>query len=624
MAEAVRIAAAHEGLSRVEQHWQEPIAIIGMHGRLPGSRTLVDYWDNLAAGRDCVGPLSASPTLDRAAQRHPGIAEGGFIEDMDAFDAAFFGISSDEARLMDPLQRLALESAWHCIEDAGYRAADLARGQTGVFLATGKSDYEELLYRNDIAPDKELATGVAGAVIANRISFSLGMTGPSLAIDSACSGSLAAVHVAAQAIRAGDCTSALVGAANLILSPTLSRSLDAEGALSPDCRTKSFDAAGNGYARGEGVITLLLKKHVQALADGDNIHGLLIGSAISHGGRANWLTAPNPMAQKQLIATAWRRAGIDPRTLTYIEAHGTGTSLGDPMEFNSIRLAYEELAGRSENTSHRCGIGSAKTNIGHLEAASGLAGVVKVLLAMKHACLPGNPHLRTVNPMCKTHDTPFHFVEATEPWPRLRDSGGTPLPFRAGVSAFGFGGAYGHVVIEEHFHRQNPEANDVAAAVIPILPMSARDGEALKRVAGRLLQHVQHELNSATGDAQQDLQDFLYTFQVGRTPLPVRAAILVRDWHGLAGSLANFVAGREDADVIAEPGTLSPATRNEMEELSFRFAHEWVNLAKVDFASFYSPGQRRRVSAPGYPFSRTRFWFTDPKSSEMRLQATGS
>ena len=322
MVEAARLATVHLGGTQhdqpptpAEQHWREPIAIVGMDGRLPDSPTLSDYWDNLAACRSCVGPVLMVSTLT-STRRQPGIAEGGFIEEMDAFDAAFFGISLDEARLMDPLQRLALESAWHCVEDAGYRAADLARGQTGVFFATGKSDYEELLYRNDVAPDKELATGVASAIVANRISFALGLTGPSLAIDAACSGSLAALHAAAQAIRAGDCTSALVGAANLILSPTLSRSLRAEGALSPDCRTRSFDAAANGYARGEGVVTLLLKKHSQALADGDNIHGLLIGSAISHGGRANWLTAPNPTAQKELMTTAWRRAGIDPRTLT--------------------------------------------------------------------------------------------------------------------------------------------------------------------------------------------------------------------------------------------------------------------------------------------------------------------
>ncbi|MGO4833537.1 beta-ketoacyl synthase N-terminal-like domain-containing protein, partial [Rhizobiaceae sp. 2RAB30] len=492
------------------------------------------------------------------------------------------------------------------MEDAGYRAADLAQGQTGVFLATGKSDYEELLYRNDVTPDAELATGVASAIIANRISFALGLTGPSLAIDAACSGSLAALHMAAQSILAGDCTSALVSAVNLILTPTLSRSLKAEGALSPDCRTRSFDAAGNGYARGEGVVTLLLKKQSGAVADGDHIYGLLVGSAISHGGRANWLTAPNPTAQKRLITTAWQRAGVDPRTVTYIEAHGTGTPLGDPIEFNAIRQAYEELAGRGDSVTHRCSIGSAKANIGHLEAASGLAGVVKVLLAMRHACLPGNPQLRTVNPMCKTQGTPFHFVQRTEPWPRLKQRDGTPMPFRAGVSAFGFGGAYGHVVIEENSpSRSRGTENENIAPVLPILPISARDAEALGRQAQQLLRYARHMLDKDQADEQSGLEDFLYTFQVGRTPLPWRAAILVRDWQGLVASLANFVAGTEDPDVIARPATTGPAIRDEMADLSFRFAREWVSVAKVDFAGLYGTAQRRRVSAPGYPFART-------------------
>jgi acyl transferase domain-containing protein len=288
-------------------------------------------------------------------------------------------------------------------------------------------------------------------------------------------------------------------------------------------------------------------------------------------------------------------------------------------------MAYDELAGRGESVAHRCGIGSAKASIGHLEAASGLAGVVKVLLAMKHACLPGNPQLRTVNPMCKTQGTPFHFVQRTEPWPRLHDRDGAPLPFRAGVSAFGFGGAYGHVVIEESPlpGRQNTDSDGVAP-VLPILPISARDTEALKRQAGQLLLHVQHGLDSAAVGAQPDLEDLLYTFQVGRTPLPVRVAILARDWQGLVASLANFIAGRDDPDVIAGSGTARPVIRDEMEELSFRFAREWVSAAKVDFAGLYGPGQRRRVSAPGYPFARTRYWFTDPKASAMHLQAAGS
>jgi acyl transferase domain-containing protein len=633
--EAVRFAAARlpehgRPLGIAEEHWREPIAIIGMHGRFPGSRTLAQHWENLAACRDCVGPLP-----DDRAGNEAGVAEAGFLGEVDAFDASFFGISADEARLMDPLQRLALESAWHCVEDAGYRAADLARTETGVFFATGKSDYEELLYRNDIVADAALATGVATSIIANRVSFALGLTGPSLAIDSACSGSLAALHTAAQSIRNGDCITALVGAVNLILSPTLSQSLRKEGTLSTDCRTRSFDAAGSGYARGEGAVSLLLKKRSQAEADGDHIHGLLIGSAISHGGRANWLTAPNAVGQKQLIATAWRRAGVDPRTVTYIEAHGTGTPLGDPIEFNAIRGAYDELAkGQDGNEElHRCSIGSVKANIGHLEAAAGLAGIVKVLLSMRHASIPGNPHLRIVNPLCKTQGTPFHFAQTTEAWQRLRDADGHLLPYRAAISAFGFGGAYAHVVIEEHVRAKKRDTVDAEAApVLPVLPISAKGTERLRHYAEELRLFVQDHLDGSTTQAGSEtdissgLEDFLYTFQVGRALLPSRVAIVARDWRGLAASLANFVAGQDDPDVIASADAAQPepTPKDELEALSLRFARQWVGGAKVDFAALSAPGQRQRVAAPGYPFARTRFWFTDREAPAARLQAAGS
>ncbi len=635
MAEIVPFAKAPWGLpalgrplSPAEEHWRDPIAIVGMHARLPKSATLAQYWDNLAACRDCVGPRPAGRAGDDA-----GVAEAGFLDHIDAFDAAFFGIFAEEAAMMDPLQRLALESAWHCIEDAGYRAADLRRQGAGVFFATGKSDYEELLYRNDVEPDATFATGVATSVIANRISFALGLTGPSLAIDSACSGSLAALHMAAQAIRNGDCAVALVGAANLILSPTLSQSLKREGALSPECRTRSFDAAGNGYARGEGAVSLLLKKRVQAEADGDHIYGLLTGSAISHGGRANWLTAPNTIGQEQLILTAWRRAGVDPRTIGYIEAHGTGTSIGDPIEFNAIRGAYAKLTGSQSGgaASQRCAIGSVKANIGHIEAASGLAGIVKVLLAMRHRRIPGNPHLRTVNPMCKTQGTPFHFAQDTGIWERLQGADGEPLPYRAGISAFGFGGAYGHVLIEEYSSAQvRGDAEAEAAPVLPILPLSAKDPERLRCYAERLASFVREiasrEATQDAGAVDADvLEDFLYTFQIGRTPLPSRVAFVARDWQSLADALASFSAGKRHADSIEAVGepSAAAATDDEMDALSLRFARQWVDGAKVDFASLYAPGQRRRVAAPGYPFAPTRFWFTD-RTAPARLQADAS
>ncbi|MBV8474200.1 MAG: hypothetical protein JO234_12350 [Hyphomicrobiales bacterium] len=605
-----------------DKRWNEPIAIIGMHGRFPGADSLECYWRNLALGRDCVGP--APKERLRAGANPAGVAQGGFLDAIDAFDAAFFGISEHEARLMDPLQRLLLESAWSSMEEAGYRASDLARAETGVFVATGKSDYEELLYRADVAPDAKFATGVASAIIANRISFSLGLMGPSVTVDTACSGSLAALHLAAQSIRSGDCAMALVGAANLMLSPTLSRSLQEEGALSADCRTRSFDAAAKGYARGEGVASLLLKRLSAADADRDPIHGVLIGSAICHGGRANWLTAPNALAQKELVAKAWRRADIDPRTITYIEAHGTGTPLGDPIEFTAIRQAYEELTRNSPDrrAEHRCAIGSVKANIGHLEAAAGLAGIVKVLLAMKHGEIPGNPLLETANPLCKTQGSPFYFVRQTETWANPLDAAGGPMPRRAGVSAFGFGGACGHVVLEEHC-ASKAGGDEADAQVLKVLPISAKDEDGLRRYALELRDFAAAQRQPA--GATIELADFLYTFQVGRTPLPARLIVMAASWSALEVSLANFIAGRDDPNLLGSgvPSQPFTASGDELTDLSAQFARQWVEGRKIDFASLYGARRRRRIAAPTYPFARSRYWFQDEAAPEGRPTMEG-
>ncbi|WP_164749934.1 beta-ketoacyl synthase N-terminal-like domain-containing protein [Nitratireductor alexandrii] len=601
-----------------DQHWLDPVAVVGIHARFPGSacETLDEYWQNLIDCRDCVGPPPDDrfwPANAAGQAEAAGVREGGFIRDVDAFDAAFFGIQEEEARLMDPLQRLALESAWHCVEDAGYRAADLGRDETGVFFAAGKSDYEELLYRDGTAAHAKLATGVATSIVSNRVSFALGLTGPSLAVDTACSGSLAALHLAAQALRNGDCTAAIVGAVNLILHSTLSLSLKEEGALSPECRTKSFDAAGNGYARGEGAASLLLKRLDDAEADGDHIYGLLIGSAISHGGRANWLTAPNAVAQKQLMVKAWRRAGVDPRSVSYIEAHGTGTPLGDAIEFNAISQAYGALtAGQAQDGQPHCRIGSVKANIGHVETASGLAGVIKVLLAMQHGKIPGNPHLTTVNPMCETDGTPFRFVRETEDWQTPRGPDGSAVPRRAAINSFGFGGALGHAVLEER-RQTNAGADNQVSSALPVLPLSAKDEAGLRRYAQRLHRFVKSlaESRGETGDRRPHFDDFVYTFQVGRTPFPVRLALVAQDWPSLEDLLARLEAGDEDSDILRKGRAPLPAVapRDELTESTVRFAQQWVDGEKVDFASLYTRGQRRRVSAPGYPFARSRIWF---------------
>lgn len=595
----------------------EPIAIIGCSARLPGASDLDAFWDNLVACKSSVGPLPPART------EHPKLANAGFLDDVTGFDAGFFAITEEEARLMDPVQRLSLETAWHCVEEAGWRPSDLARSETGVFVATGKSDYEEHIHRAGITPTGFLPTGVASAIIANRISFALGLTGPSITLDTACSGSLTALHLAAQALRNGDCSTALVGGANVILSDTLTEGLAHEGTVSPDFQTRSFDATANGYARGEGVIFLLLKPLRAAEADGDHIHGLLLASAISHGGRANWLTAPNAIAQQNLVTKAWQRACVPPYTITYVEAHGTGTSLGDAIEFNAIRKADDALLVGETSAQHpSCLVGSVKPNVGHLEAASGLAGVLKVLLSMKHGKIPGNPYLTTPNPLCKIAGGRLRLAHRTQDWPRVTDETGSPLARRAGVSAFGFGGAYGHVVLEEP---PAPPAGPGRDHILPVLPVSANSEAELTHYVRSLADFAQRqscparkeEPGTAVGKTVL-LEDFLFTFQVGRIALPRRAAFLGKTWTSLHEVLRQWLDGREDTRIIS-PDVDTPSD-DELERLAIAFAQQWVAGQKRDFSTLYDGRGAGRVSAPVYPFSRSRYWFSEGEATSSDHQ----
>ncbi|WP_174802848.1 polyketide synthase [Martelella limonii] len=602
----VMTGAMEDSQSRFGADRAEPIAIIGLDARLPGAGSLALFWQNLTACKESVGP--PPDTRPEAS----GLGPAGYLEDVSGFDADFFAISDEEARLMDPIQRLALESAWHCVEEAGWRPADLAKLDTGVFVATGKSDYEECMQKAELAPTGHLPTGVASALVANRISFSLGLTGPSIAVDTACSGGLTALHLAAQAIRAGDCEAALVGAVNVILNSTLSEELAEEGALSPDGRTRSFDSAANGYARGEGAAFLLLKPLRRAKADGDHIHGLMLGSAICHGGRANWLTAPNPAAQKDLIIKAWRRAQVDPRSITYVEAHGTGTPLGDPIEFNALRKADEAMAAEAGGSEGGppCSVGSLKPNIGHLEAVSGLAGVIKVLLAMRHGQIPGHPTLADPNTMCKTTGTRLRLARQTGDWTRPTNASGAILPRRAGVSAFGFGGALGHVVLEEPPPVSAASTRIGNDHVLPILPVSAKTQAGLDRYVRALAGFA------GSGDAPA-LSDFLYTFQCGRVCLPQRIAFLAESWPSLSETLDNWLEGRGDARILSSAADAAlPGSGDELVELAVAFARQWIADGKPDFAALYGESRARRVSAPVYPFSRKHVWF---ETAEARV-----
>jgi acyl transferase domain-containing protein/acyl carrier protein len=471
--------AATEG-NRARQAKHEPVAIIGIGCRFPGANDTAAFWRLLRDGVDAVREVPAD-RFDQNAFYDPDPATpgkmntrwGGFLDQVDRFDANFFGISPREAQRMDPQQRLLLEVTWEALQDAGQAPERLAGTQAGVFIGIATNDYGRLQWNDLERIDAYAGTGNALSIAANRISYLFDFRGPSLAIDTACSSSLVAVHLACRSLRSGECTLALAGGVNLILSPAIAINFTKAGAMAPDGRCKSFDARADGYVRSEGAGIVVLKPLSTALADGDPIYAVIRGSAGNQDGRSNGIMAPNPLAQEAVLREAYRQAEIAPGQVQYVEAHGTGTFLGDPIEAQALGtvLAVDRSPGR------KCSIGSVKTNLGHLEAAAGIAGLIKVALALRHREIPPSLHFANPNPHIPFDELPLRVQTALGPWPT--ESG----PALAGVSSFGFGGTNAHLVLEQAPPAigELPDAErDIATH---LLPLSARSPEALGSLA---------------------------------------------------------------------------------------------------------------------------------------------
>ncbi|MGC4806662.1 SDR family NAD(P)-dependent oxidoreductase [Micromonospora sp. DT233] len=588
------------------------VAIIGMAGTLPGSADLDEFWRHLRAGDDLVGEVPE----DRADLRaDPGTRHlrGGFLSHVDRFDARFFGVAPREAALMDPQQRLFLQTAWQAVQDAGYRPSALAGTATGLYAGVSTSDYQDLLRAHGVPVEAHTATGVAHSILANRVSYLLDLRGPSEIVDTACSSSLVAIHRAIAAIRAGDCDLALAGGVNVLLSPGLFTAFTQSGMLSPDGRCKTFDADADGYVRGEGCGVVLLKDLEQAERDGDHIYAEVLGSAVNHGGRASSLTAPNPAAQARVVAAAFRDAAVDPATVTYLESHGTGTRLGDPVEIEGIKQALETLyAERGRPVTAAPGtlaVGAVKTNIGHLEAAAGIAGVLKVLLAMRHGELPPSLHLRRVNPHIRLDATPLRLQTQLTPWPGVAD--GAPVPLRrAGVSSFGFGGTNAHVLLEAY--RPAPAADAPPPDSPYAFVLSAPTPEALAAYAGRVAEHLT--------TAAPDLARVAWTLQTGREDLPERLAVVAGDRAAFAAAARGEASGAILRGTVRRRPAGEPtpvATGTDQAEL----ARAWVDGARVDWPAAWAVPPRR-TPLPGFPFAETRHWFPTPAaepSTEVAL-----
>ncbi len=567
---------ASEPTARADQNREattEPIAIIGIGCRFPGAHGPKAFWQLLREGVDAITEVPAERfNLHDFYDPDPAIPGkintrwGGFLDQVDQFDPHFFGISPREALRMDPQQRLLLEVTWEALEDAGQAPDRLTASRTGVFIGISTNDYSRIQFSDLSCIDAYAGTGNAMSIAANRISYLFDFRGPSIAIDTACSSSIVAVHLACCSLWNGESTLALAGGVNLVLSPAITINFTKAGAMAPDGRCKAFDARANGYVRSEGAGLVVLKPLSRALADGDPIYAVIRGSAVNQDGRSNGLMAPNPLAQEAVLREAYRSAGVSPGQVQYVEAHGTGTFLGDPIEAKALGT----VLAIDRPPEQPCALGSVKTNLGHLEAAAGVAGLIKVALALNHQEIPPSLHFQEPNPHIPFDELSLRVQTTLGPWPT--HSG----PALAGVSSFGFGGTNAHVVLEEapqsDLPMQNTEWKIGDSESAHLLPLSARSPEALHSLA----RAYQNSLAAPASTAS--LHDICYSASVRRSHHDYRLAATGNSPEQLSELLDAFLRGE------ARPGLSSgPKISGRKRKLVFVFpgqGSQWFGMGR--------------------------------------------
>jgi acyl transferase domain-containing protein/enoyl-CoA hydratase/carnithine racemase/NAD(P)-dependent dehydrogenase (short-subunit alcohol dehydrogenase family)/acyl carrier protein/2-polyprenyl-3-methyl-5-hydroxy-6-metoxy-1,4-benzoquinol methylase len=608
----------------------QAIAIVGLSGRYPQADDVDAFWQNLSHGLDCITEVPASRwdwreyfSEDRTQPGHHFSKWGGFISGVDEFDPLFFNISPREAKNIDPQERLFLQHAWLAIEDAGYTRASLQlphgrnqAGQVGVYAGAMHSEYQ-LFGAEASAQGSRMAVSSSFASIANRVSYALNLHGPSLTLDTMCSSSLTAIHIACQDLRQGRTSLAIAGGVNVSIHPNKYLLLSAGQFISSDGHCQSFGEGGDGYIPGEGVGVVILKRLSDAERDGNQIYGVIRGTALNHGGKTNGYTVPNPQAQADVIRQALEDARIEPRQVSYIEAHGTGTRLGDPIEIAALAQAFRGDAVTDEVGF--CALGSAKSNIGHCESAAGIAGLTKVLLQMKHRLIAPSLHSTKLNPHIDFPSTPFVVNQTLRDWPQPVLAG-RRLPRIAGLSSFGAGGSNAHLIIEEYSGRDAPAIS--APAVPCIVPLSARTPAQLQQRARDLLAYL--------GNLQQpiDLPSLAYTLQVGREAMDARLGLIVESLAGLSHKLERFLAGDTAVDNVFQglvdrhAGPLSFKVDQEMAERNLpKLLELWVSGLELAWEKLSEGAAPRLMSLPGYPFAREKYWLERPANNVPAAQA---
>jgi len=618
-----QIAESQNVKRQTEKSFGQDIAIIGMACRFPGANDLDEYWKVLSEGIDAVDEIPSERwdwreyyDEDPEAAHKMYNRWGGFIEGIDQFDPLFFKISPKEAELMDPQHRLFLEIAWRTLEHAGYAGNALAGSDTGVFAGCTNSHYSKRYQLAKQSEDYYLAAlGNWNAALASRLSYFLDFHGPSLLIDTLCSSALSAVHAACNSLRRKECSVALAGGVNLILVPEHFIAGSKLKAHSPDGRCKSFDHRANGFTSGEGVGAVLLKPLSVALDDHDTIYGLVKGSAVNHDGRTNGIMAPNPKAQARVIGNALQDAKISADSITYIECHGTGTALGDPIEIEGLSQAFRMHTRENQY----CAVGSVKSNIGHLEAAAGIAGLIKVLLAFQNKKIPASLHYEKANPHINFEKSPFFVNTSLSSW---KSQG----PRRAGISSFGLSGINAHLILEEQPNLTSvPSANNN----VSLLPVSARSEDALMELLGRYRRHLEKH-------PEYSLADICWTASVGNAHHKHRIALITMTreemWNllnqcCLKGKQSGFYFPGvfhgvvAEADIINVHQVSNDGGTMQGRGLIEQAATNYVSGQAVNWRAINHGNTLRRIPLPPYPFEYVRCWAGEGEMEQKKPQS---
>ncbi|MDT8977088.1 SDR family oxidoreductase [Paenibacillus sp. chi10] len=619
---------------------RQDIAIIGMAVEMPNAEDLSQFWSNLRNGIDCVAPFPDSRKADLHEIRQAGqlgddpkYAEGAYLRDVAHFDPAYFKISPMEAKLMDPQQRLFLQNAWKAMADAGYGGNRLSKSRTGVYVGLSgdfNDSYQELIAA--INPDQLplSVTGNIASIIASRISYCLNLRGPAMLVDTACSSSLVAVHLAALGLRNGDCEVAIAGGVKVNLLPLKER-MHPLGIASSTGRTRTFDDGSDGTGFGEGVAAIVLKPLEQACKDGDRIYAVIKGSAVNQDGSSSGISAPNALAQEDVLIRAWEDAGIEPETISYMEAHGTGTKLGDPIEIDGIAKAFAHFTTQKQF----CAVGSVKSNIGHLDHLAGLAGLVKSVLALQHGEIPPSLHFQRPNGNIPFESSPVFVNDKLIPW-IAEDT-----PRRCGVSSFGLSGTNCHMVLEEapSFKEEADAANTGRPRV---LMLSANTKEALRELVQSYRFHLERK-------ACWNLDDLCYTANTGRGQYSHRLALLFTDEVELKAKISRL-ARSEEWSILEEENVYYGENRivssqktnrqaGELTEESKRrltaqarsllvaggqlaeLARLYVGGADVEWTTLYRDRKYSKTELPPDPFTQKRFW-VEAAANKQRIEPT--